>query len=138
MATRPIENLDPSIIKSFTVAATKSATKGFAVKHSGADDEVENGAAVGDEVIGIALNTAAAGEKVRVALWGPGVAPMKVGTGGITRGAYAKFHATGGTTATVGGGTTKLVPWGQALQAGDAGDYVGVNLSSGGTPTVGS
>lgn len=137
MTTRAQESLSNAIIKVFTVATAKTATKGFAVKHSGADNKIENMAAVGDNCIGIALESGVAGGKVRVALFGHGIAKAKVGTGGATAGAPAKYAADGLTDATVGGGTTKLVTLGQFIEAGVAGDLVGVNLA-GFSFTVGS
>lgn len=137
MATRPEEHLEGAIIREYDVPSGKATTRGFAVKHSGADDAVENAAAVTDEVFGIALETKTAGQRCRVALFGYGVAPMLVGTGGIARGQFAQYAATGGIDMTVGGGTGKIITWGQALQTGAAGDYVGVNLAMAGA-TVGS
>jgi hypothetical protein len=137
MAARAFEILQYATIRPYTVASAKTATKGFAVKHSGADDAVEDMAAVGDNCIGIALEAGAALAVIRVALFGNGVAKVKVGTGGATRGAPAKFAANGLTDATVGGATTKLVVLGQFMQTGVVGDFVGVNLG-GFSFTVGS
>lgn len=130
MAERAIEILDGAIIKRFIVAANKTVTANFPVKFSGADNAVEAMAAIGDDVIGIALDGGAAGAEVRVALFGKGVAKVKVGTGGATRGSPAKYTSDGLTNATVGGGTTKLVVCGQFLQSGSAGDLVGLNLGA--------
>jgi hypothetical protein len=137
MATRASEILQYATIRPYVVASGQAATQGFAVKHASADDQVQNMAAVGDNCIGIALETAAALASVRVALFGNGVAKVKVGTGGATRGAPAKYAADGLTNATVGGGTTKLVVLGQFMQTGVVGDMVGVNLG-GFSFTVGS
>lgn len=137
MATRASEILQYATIRPYTVASAQIATRGFAVKHSGADDAVQNMAAVGDNCVGIALDDGVALASVRVALFGNGVAKVKVGTGGATRGAPAKYAANGLTDATVGGATTKLVVLGQFMQTGVAGDFVGVNLG-GFSFTVGS
>jgi len=137
MAARAFEILQYATIRPYTVASGKTGTRGFAVKHSGADDAVEDMAAVGDNCIGIALEAGAALAAIRVALFGNGVAKVKVGTGGATRGAPAKFAANGLTDATVGGATTKLVVLGQFMQTGVVGDLVGVNLG-GFSFTVGS
>ncbi len=137
MATRASEILQYATIRPYTVAAAQTATKGYAVKHSGADDAIQNMAAVSDNCIGIALEDGAAAAVVRVALFGNGVAKVKVGTGGATRGAPAKYAANGLTDATVGGATTKLVVLGQFMQTGVVGDFVGVNLG-GFSFTVGS
>ena len=128
MTTRASEILSGAIIRPYTVAATKSVTRGFAVKLSGADDAVENMAATTDNCIGIALESGAAGAVVRVALWGQGIVKAKVGTGGATRGTPAKYAADGLTTATNGGGSTNQVLVGQFLEEGVAGDLVGLNL----------
>lgn len=137
MATRASEVLQYTTIRPYTVAAAQAATKGFAVKHSGADTAIQNMAAVGDNCIGIALEDGAALAAVRVALFGNGIAKAKVGTGGATRGAPAKYAANGLTDATVGGATTKLVVLGQFVESGVAGDFVGINLG-GFSFTVGS
>lgn len=136
MVARATEILEGAIIRPYTVPSGKSVTKGKAVKHSGADDQVEDTAAVGDNAIGLALEAGSAGDQVRVALFGKGLAKVLVGTGGVTRGDFVKYASDGGTTATVGGGTTKLVLWGQAVESGSAGDFVGCNLSQAGA-TVG-
>src|SRR5688500_16336181 len=138
MATRAIRVLQYVVIKPFTIAATKVATEGFAVKHSGADEAIENMAAVGDNCIGIAMSSGVAGQLINVALFGcGGIVAVKVGTGGATRGSPAKYAADGLTNATVGGGTTKLVVLGQFMQTGVVGDTVGLNLGMAGF-TVGS
>jgi hypothetical protein len=137
MAARAQEVLQYATIRPFTVASGQAATAGFAVKHSGADDAVQNMAAVSDNCIGISLDTGAALASVRVAMFGNGIAKCKVGTGGATRGAPAKYAANGLTDATVGGATTKLVVLGQFTQTGVVGDMVGINLG-GFSFTVGS
>jgi hypothetical protein len=137
MAARSYEILQYATIRPYTVAGSQAATKGFAVKHSGGDEAIQNMAAVGDNCIGIALEDGVALAQVRVALFGNGIAKAKVGTGGATRGAPAKYAANGLTDATVGGATTKLTVLGQFMQTGVAGDYVGVNLG-GFSFTVGS
>src|SRR5690606_15121954 len=119
MAARAFEILTNAIIRPFKVPSGKTVTAGLGVKHSGADDQIENGAAVGDDCFALALDSGSAGPfTVRAALFGTGVAKAKVGTAGISRGAFAKYSASGATGATIGGGTTKLVVWGQALQTG--------------------
>lgn len=137
MAARAQEILQYATIRPFTVASAKTATRGFAVKHSGADDAIEDMAAVTDNCIGIALEAGAAAAVVRVAMFGNGVVKCKVGTGGATRGGPAKYASDGLTNATVGGATTKLVVLGQFMQTGVVGDLVGLNLG-GFSFTVGS
>ncbi len=138
MAARAFEILTNATIRPFKVPSGKAVTQGLAVKHSGADDQIEDHAAVGDDAIGIALDAGSAGAVgVRVALFGNGVVKAKVGSAGASRGAFAKYSATGLTGATVGGGTTKLVVCGQFLQTGVQNDFVGLNLGMA-APTVGS
>lgn len=132
MATRALEILDHkgAIIRPFTVPAAKTVTRGQAVKHSGADDAVENVAATTDFGIGIALDAGVAGDTVRVALWGSGIVKALVGTGAATRGAPAKFVADGLTDGTNGGGSTNRPSLGQFLESGVAGDLVALNLGA--------
>lgn len=130
MVERATEILNGAIIRAYTVAASKTAVKGYPVKLSGSDTAIEKMAAIGDNVIGIALDSGSAGDTVRVALFGKGACKALVGTGGATRGAPAKYAADGLTDATVGGGTTKLTVTGQFLETGVAGDYVGMNLGA--------
>ena len=136
MAERTTRLGDP-VIRPYTVAAGKTVTEGLGVKFDGADDQIENAAAVGDDCFGIALESGTAGQVVRVALFGKGAVRVKGGSAGLARGAFAKYSATGAVAATVGGGTGKLVVWGQALQNGVSGDFVTLNLGMAGA-TVGS
>lgn len=121
-----------AVILPFVVKAASAVTKGKPVKLDTSTGTVLDMAAVGDNVIGIALDTGAAGDTVRVALWGPGVVPALVGTAGATMGAPAKYASDGLVDGTVGGGTTKLFVCGQFLETGVAGDFVGLNLSAAG------
>lgn len=128
-STRVLKKIDYATIMTLTVTAAKVATKGFAVIISG-NLTVEDDAATGDTVIGVALETATAGNRVQVLLFGP-VVPMKVGTGDTTRGKKQKTVATGitdaPTTANSGATTTPIL--GIALESGVAGDFVGVMLA---------
>jgi hypothetical protein len=135
MSERPIQNLEFAQVKEYEVAAASTVTKGMGVKLS--SGKALNCAAVGDNCVGIALTGGAAGEKVKVALISNAIVPVKVGTGGATAGAPAKYAADGATNGTVGGGTTKLVVWGQFVETGVVGDFVGLNLN-GFSFTVGS
>lgn len=130
MATRAIKKLDFAHIETYTVAAGQTCTAGKTVKHSGADDQIQDAGANSDLAIGVALGTPgtvyAAAAKVQVALMAP-VVPMLVGTGGTTRGKKQKVVADGVTDAIAnGGGTTDVQLAGIAMQSGVAGDYVGV------------
>lgn len=125
MAVRPSKILDEATYKSLEVAPAKTVTKGYRVKHSGADNLIENCGA-GELGIGEALDDGAAGDKVRVILDGA-VVPVVVGTGGATRGALAKSVADGMTDATaVAAGTTLMHSPGIFLESGVAGDQVGL------------
>lgn len=139
MADRAIELLTNAIIKPFNVPSGKAVTKFNAVKFSGADTDIEDAAAATDNVIGIAQDVGAAlATGIRVAIFGHGISKILVGTGGATRGAFAKWVTPSGCTdMTVGGGTGKIVCWGQYLQTGSAADLVGLNLGMA-APTVGS
>lgn len=131
MTVRAQQMLEHSNIKSFTVV-TSNVTAGQAVKQSGADLSVVGIGAVTDFAIGIAIEDAVVGAMVRVALWGTGIAKVKVGTGGATRGNPAKYAANGLTNGTVGGATTAIFFCGQFLESGVAGDLVGLNLAAAG------
>ena len=133
MATNAVEILENAVIKSYTTGA--AVVKGRLVKFS--SGTIIHAAATTDNAVGYALDSADSGATVRVAHWGPGVCKALVGTGGATQGAPLKYAADGVTDMTVGGGTTKVMCAGQALQTGVVGDYIGVNLSTG-CFTVGS
>jgi hypothetical protein len=125
MATRAHMKIDNACIQEFTVASGQAATKGYSVKFASADDECQNCGA-GEDGIGIALNTAAAGQKVSVLLDGLAVVPVVVGTGGATRGAYAVTVANGHTDQAIADGTTVRRLRGKFMQSGVAGDLVGL------------
>lgn len=125
MATRAGMNLQGADIVTREVAATKSVTKGYVVKLSGADDKVENCEA-GDSGFGVALETGAAGAKVQIALL-CGAVRLKVvvGTGDATRDTFLTTVANGVTdVATLGGGTTAVEVVLKALESGVAGDEI--------------
>lgn len=130
------ENLNnPIVIRTYTVASGKTVDKGYPVKRSGADTDVEKIAAIGDNGFGIALDAGTAGQTVRV-LEANGIVKALVGTGGASMGAFAKYAANGLTDATIGGGTDKLVVYGQFLETKNAGELCGMRFQI--TPTVGS
>ena len=128
---REVLNASGLIIIHVTVAATKVATRGQAGKLSGIGT-AENVAAVTDDAVGIFLESGVAGAKVKLALWGAGICKALVGTNGATRGAPAKFEATGLTDATQGGGTVKQFLAGQFLESGTVGELVALNMAMGG------
>lgn len=130
-STRVLKKIDHATIGTFTVTATKAATKGFAVIISG-NMTVEDAGASDDTIIGVALETATAGNRVQVGLLGP-VYPMVVGTGDVTRGKKQKPVSTGITDAPAhdSSGATDNIIVGIALESGVAGDLVGVMLTLG-------
>ena len=130
MATRAKLKLDHAIVDTFTVAATKTATLGQRVRLASADGEVQDCAA-GEDGIGVALTTQAAGEKVGVVLDGHAIAKVKVGTGGATRGKVAIAVADGFTDMLLSNGKDTQYPAGKFLQSGVAGDLVGMLLMAG-------
>ncbi len=137
MAVRAAQQLQYTEIRAFTVGAT-AVTVGQIVKHSGADLTVVPLAAVTDFGLGVVLDDAAIGALCRVAMFGTGIAKVKVGTGGATRGNPAKYVANGLTNGVVGGATTAVFFCGQFLESGVAGDLVALNLGCGAGFCVGS
>lgn len=135
MSERPIENLKNAHVTLETAGA--AVRKGFAVKRS--TTKVIEGAAVGDDTIGIALDAASAdGDKIRVARFGfPAIVKALVGTGGATAGSFAKWVSDGATNGTIGGGTTKLRTYGQWEETGVVGDLAALNIGCAAS-TVGS
>ena len=133
MATRALNYQQNALIRTYGVPTGKATTLGLPVKLSGADDQVEVCAA-GEDGIGVALSTQVAGDQVQVALYGWAIVPVKVGTGGATRGLWAKSVADGFTDLTTGGGSTARYAHGKFLQSGVVGDLVGLLLAN--SPTV--
>ena len=129
MATRASQILESAILRPFKVPATKATTAGFRVKFSGADDAVENCGA-GEDGIAIALETKAAGEVAECVLEGFAVVKVKVGTGGATRGAFAKTVADGWTDQAIADGANVRNIAGKFMQTGVAGDMVGLLLGA--------
>jgi hypothetical protein len=126
-----VHNAQGLIIKYFTVQAAKVATRGQAATFSGAGI-VEDAEAVTEDGIGIFLQSAVAGAKVPVALWGNGICKALVGTNGATRGAPAVWESDGLTDATQGGGTVKQFLAGQFLESGTVGELVALNMAMAG------
>lgn len=124
MATRPDQKLQFAVIETYEASGT--VTEGFGVKYGASDHTVVNCAA-GEKGIGIALSSVASGARVSILLLtGCAVMPVKVGTGGATRGAYAAMAADGMTDQALGGGTTARHIFGTFTQSGVAGDKVGL------------
>ena len=129
MATRAHLILINATIRPFKIPATKAVTEGFRVKFSGADDQVENCGA-GEDGFAIALKSGVAGDSVECVLEGFAVAKVKVGTGGATRGLFAKMAADGFTDQAIVDGTNVRNLSGKFLQTGVAGDMVGLLLGA--------
>ncbi len=133
MAERPLKNLKRAYIREHSVKFSTTVRKGTAVKNDSGD--VVEGAAVGDNTFGIALDAGTSGAsgtkaKIRVAYFGhPAVVEALVGTGGCTAFATAKYASDGCIDATVGGGNTKLRLFGQWLETGVVGDYAALNIA---------
>lgn len=125
MTVRAHDLSDMALKMTFTVAAAQSTTKGLGVIFSGADTDIATVGANG-KAFAIALETKAAGEKCECALLGHAVIPVKVGTGGATRGEFAVAAADGLIDQTLGGGTTVKYIEGVFLQTGVVGDTVGL------------
>ncbi len=127
MAVRPLDMTSHALVKTYTVAATKTVTKGMGVIFSGADDAIDVSGANGI-AFGTALESGVAGDKVRVALHGYAIIPVLVGTGGATRGVHAIMAADGYTDKVFGTGATVYYAAGRFMQSGVATDYVGLLL----------
>lgn len=123
------QDLRTALIKSYTVVAGGSATLGYPAIFSGADDVVDDGGIASDLIIGIFLDTAVAGARARVALFGP-IARVVVGTGGATRGTKAVMVADGFTDAPAhdSSGATNNQIYGIFMNSGVATARVGMQL----------
>lgn len=131
MATRALFDLKNTTIITRNVASGQTATEGYLAIHSGADDEVDDGGASSDLGIGVFLDTvssSATDRAARIALLDGGIIPVKVGTGGATRGKKAKMVSDGFTDATAhdSDGTGNESTYGYFMQSGVAGDFVGM------------
>jgi hypothetical protein len=124
MATRAHMKIDEAVIHTFTAGAG-GITRGRRVKF-GADDLTVLDCGAGEDGIGIALEAAAVGAPVSVALEGCAVVPVLVGTGGATRGAYAVPVANGFADQAIADGTTPRRLAGKFMQSGPVGDLVGL------------
>jgi hypothetical protein len=116
------------IVSTYTVASGQSATKGYLAILSGADNEVDDATSPCDLGIGVFLATAVAGARVEVAH--TGVIPVKVGTGGATRGKKGMWSSGDNGFADApahdADGNTNDAIYGVFLQSGSAGDMVGM------------
>jgi len=115
--------------KAYTVATGQTVTAGMPVKLA-SDTTIQVDVAGSDESIGVAEVSATAGKRVDVFLFGYAVVPVKIGTGGCTRGKKAKFVADGYTDAPAhdsSGGTDDAI-YGVFLESGSVGDIRGLLL----------
>lgn len=131
MAIRSDRDLQRALIKTRLVETGQTVAVGRVVKDGNADGEVQH-CADGVDAIGVITTlgplAGAAGDEVQMAyLAGAIVIPVKVGTGGATRGKFAKCVADGVTTATPDVATPAAMNVvGFFTQSGLAGDLVGM------------
>ncbi len=130
----PHRKLSNCITMTFKVATGNTVRGGFAVKFASDDQEIVEAGANSELAIGVAKSpgkTYAAGDTVEVFL-GPGIVPMVVGTGDVTRGIDARMISDGITDcpAWSAAGSTVVPVIGKTLQSGVAGDVVGVLIGA--------
>lgn len=125
MSTRPMEDISKSLVKTATVAASKTVTAFYPIKLTA--NGAENCGA-GDSPTGYAQTGGTAGDIITYVPAGCGaIVKVKVGTGGATINGYLKVVSDGvADSGTLGGGTTLLQIAGKAMETGVAGDYIGV------------
>jgi hypothetical protein len=113
----------------YKVTSGQTVAANVPLKFAGADHEVQQ-AQSGDLICGISLQAGNAGDLIQVMLPGP-VVPVKVGTGGATRGKFAIEAAAndGLTDQLMGGGTVVRYSPGFFTQSGSAGDLVGLCMT---------
>lgn len=125
MTTRPDSNLSSAIVVTRTVLTATTVTVGGVVKDGTSDKQVQpttDGVGAIGVVTSLGALAGAAGDKVQMAyLAGAAIVPVKVGTGGATRGKQAKVVADGVTDGTTG---TEVV--GTFTESGVVGDLVGL------------
>lgn len=131
MATRPDSILQYALTVIRVVETAQTVAVGRVVKDGNADGECQH-SADGVDAIGVVISlgdlNGAANDKVTIAyLAGSAVIPVKVGTGGATRGKLAKVVADG-VTDSVPSVTTPVAAdvVGFFTQSGAAGDVVGL------------
>lgn len=135
MAVRPDSDLKFALIVQRTVEAGQTVAVGRVVKDGDADKEVQH-TTDGVDAIGVVtaighntgVTAGAAGDRVSVALLaGACIIPVKVGTGGATRGKFAKVVSDGVTNAVPDVATPAAMNVvGFFTQSGVAGDIVGM------------
>lgn len=113
------------IEKSVTAGAAVTA---YTIAKFGSDDNTMVPAAANtDLLVGIFQHAADSGAEVRVML--TGISRLKLGTGGITRGALVTSDSTGQGIALSGAAGTNVQAIGIALASGSAGDIVPVLIA---------
>jgi len=130
MATTALQVTPFSIVNTYIVAAGQVATVGRAVKFAAADEQVQLAGSANDKGIGIALHSAVAGASVQVLMLAHSIVPVRVGTGGATRGEYAVLASDGYINQTLGGGSTVRYIGGVFTQSGVVGDFVGLAVGA--------
>ena len=131
MAARPDSDLKLALIVTRTVETAQTVAVGDVVKDGNADKEVQK-TTDGVDAIGVVVAlgplAGAATDKVQVALLcGACIIPVKVGTGGATRGKFAKCVADGVTNAVPDVATPAAMNvMGIFTQSGSAADMVGL------------
>lgn len=131
MAVRPDTDLERALIVTRIVETAQTVAVGRVVKDGNADKEIQH-STDGVDAIGVIVSlgplAGAAGDKVQLAyLAGACIIPVKVGTGGATRGKLAKVVADGVTDAIPDVATpTAANVVGFFTQSGVVGDVVGM------------
>ena len=133
MATRAVRMTDHATIAAYTVATGQTVTQYQYVSFASADEEIQAaGGATTDTIIGIALRSGVAGDRVSVVHPGP-IVPAKA-SGVVTRGTKV-ITTTGGevanASAAAAGGANVQSTYGFAVQSGVDGDLVGICLTFG-------
>lgn len=115
----------------FYVASGQTVVAGRAILLSGSDNECAPAGADSDLAVGIAQNGGTAGQPIDAFMFGP-VVPVKVGTGGATRGKKAVLVADGVADAPDhnSDGTGNQAIYGIFVQSGVAADEVGMMLAA--------
>lgn len=133
MATRSDRDLKNALIVTRVVETGQTVALNRTVKDGNADKEIQH-ASAGEFAIGVVVAlgplAGAAGDKVQVALLcGACIIPVKIGTGGGTRGLLVQTVSDGVTDVTPNGAPTTGVlvgAHGFLTQTGVAGDIVGM------------
>lgn len=131
MAVRAHKKIQNALLMAFKPGGAIGA--GRRVKF-GADDDTVLEAGAGEDGVGVTLDAAAgaSSDRITIVMDGQAVVPVKVGTGGATRGGYADNAADGLKDRAIADGTNPRFLAGKFLQSGVVGDVVGLMI---GVPT---